>query len=326
MTQEGVFSEVALILPTLNSIDDIENHLDVLAPLLPSFGQIIAVDGFSDDRTFEVLRERLPSNAFAYQRERGLYQSWNDAIAKAERPYCYISTVGDTPDLEALADFFDRALASNVDLALSPPRKIDHATHLPTGSQFILSHIIETFGFERYTVLEPPKVQLLQLLSAFISHKHTMSGSFASNLCKTKFMQEHPFPVGYSGFGDVSWIAKSSMSATIGIYPKSVSDFLVHPRRYRSLDDAQFEALSADILSAIPESKPVYIVARSIVEDRMRLQQMSEKIKRMGGVKKLSSRYWLYKLKKISVSLRYHLARRRIYEAVRNVVVPEKPC
>ena len=53
------FHDLALFLPTLNNMPDIVRHLEHLEPLLHKFSEIIVVDSFSDDGSFEYLKQEL---------------------------------------------------------------------------------------------------------------------------------------------------------------------------------------------------------------------------------------------------------------------------
>ena len=231
------FKEITLIIPTFNCSRTLKKHLKHLNPFLDRFGQIIAVDSYSTDGSFELLEDYLsPHNALIYQRERGLYESWNDAISNALYSYCYISTIGDLPDLERLEAFFEKAILSNADISISPPRVIKEDTPEVLYNHWPIHKIISEFSIDTPIFLETELLSEINAYCVVSDFFASLSGSFASNLSKTKFLQNNPFPTNFQGVGDVLWWARISQKSTALIYPRAVCTFLLHEKTYNALD------------------------------------------------------------------------------------------
>ena len=104
-----------------------------------------------------------------YQRERGLYESWNDAISNALYSYCYISTIGDLPDLERLEAFLKKAILSN-DISISPPRVIiKEDTPEVLYNHWPIHKIISEFSIDTPIFLE---TELLSEIAYCVSDLH----------------------------------------------------------------------------------------------------------------------------------------------------------
>ena len=297
---EDPFSKVSLILPTLNNMPHIVEHLNAIEGILHRFGQVIAVDSYSDDGTFDVLSSKLPAGALVYQRERGLYQSWNDAISKASQPYCYISTIGDVPDSQKLEMFFNQVMRSGVELGISPPRRINETSGMLSDKEFAIGKLIKELDLASYTVCDREATELMQLVCVASDVNECLGGSFASNLCKTDFMIENPFPTGFSGAGDLVWTANACSKVCLGIYPDYVSNFLVHKRVYPNLDVDAARELFSEVVKKLPVSdfrqRSAIDGARKLLELRISIRQYKEQ---SPGLAKLAPPYLLLKLRKV---------------------------
>ena len=102
---------VSVIVPTRNCSTSLSEHLEKMGPVLDCAAEVIGVDGSSDDGTGEIL------NNFLMQRDGtkflslppGLYQGWNAAVAEANQPWVYFSTIGDFIELDGLRELIGRA-------------------------------------------------------------------------------------------------------------------------------------------------------------------------------------------------------------------------
>lgn len=241
--KQHIFSRVSIILPVLNNGEVLREHLEHLKPALPLFGQIIAVDSYSEDNSFELLKTKLSSfNATIYQRPRGLYESWNSAIKKAVLPYTYISTIGDLPDLEKLEHFFQGVMHSNADIGISPP-DIINSDNAPGNNTWPIHGIIKEYDLRYPLLIKGNDMKLLNYYSLCRYGPCSLSGSFASNLVRTKLFHDNSFPAEFHGAGDTVWWCEVCSSVSTYIYPDTVSRFLRHEKSYPSLSNNQIEIL-----------------------------------------------------------------------------------
>lgn len=236
----AIYSKVSLIIPTYNCNNELKNHLLHMKPILKYFGQIVAVDSYSIDGTYETLKNELDKyNSLIYQRERGLYSSWNDAVLKSSCEYIYISTIGDLPALEKLKKFFEIAVESNADISLSPPNVIKESKPDCNYNKWPIHRIINNFEIPTPIILDKNLVHKLNTYSVLHDCFSSLSGSFASNISKTHILKGSPFPTNFEGIGDVVWWAQISNKVSIMIYPHFVSSFILHQKSYDSLSSQQ---------------------------------------------------------------------------------------
>lgn len=259
------FERVSIIIPLLNNADQIDLHLSSLAPIISRFGQVIVVDSYSDDGTFERAQDFFKGiDALLYQRPRGLYESWNCAISKVEMPYTYVSTVGDFPNLDHLERFFLSVIESGSDVGLSPPevyREQSNGKACAGEIRWPIFDVIERFGIKKTQVLEPEVVALLNSYCVYKFGSSSLSGSFASNLIRTDLLKSEPFPSEFSGAGDFVWWGRVCGRSRVLLYPRKVAKFHEHEKTYSMLlNDVIQEMLNVviDCNSEPQELREVY--------------------------------------------------------------------
>lgn len=248
------FNKLAIILPTYNVGNELRQHLDVLSPILQRVGQVIAVDSYSEDDTYTLLKDRLNlSNCIIYQRPRGLYESWNSAIRKVNVPYTYISTIGDLPDCDRLEAFFRLFVDSGAEFAISPPEIVKRG-HNGDLNSWAIHRWMEKYELRESLVIGP---ELMREINYYCLSKYglsSISGSFASNISKTELLLQNPFPTEFRGAGDMVWWFKVSSGISTFMYPEPISTFLVHESSYSHLSLDESYNLYAKLYAYYPPS------------------------------------------------------------------------
>lgn len=304
MELSSPLQNVTLILPTLNNGEVLDRHLSELQPLLAEFGQIIAVDSFSNDGTFETLRRELPEAALIYQRERGLYQSWNDAISRATQQYCYISTIGDFPHHEVFRRFASFAIGNSVDLAISPPAFVDANFHPLKIRDWPIHEILDLLEIEQAVAYPNTAAKLIWDLCFIKRPFSSLSGSFASNLCATKILRDAPFPTDFSGAGDVVWMAKAIANIDLlGVFPDNASVFLIHESSYPKLTRKQARKMLGAISAIAEADERLAAPVGAAICNRRANSRKRRAFKKRYGIKRVGKpAYWKLKLEKKRIS------------------------
>ena len=280
MDRNKLLENVSLIIPTYNCFHQLEKHLEHLKPILKYFGQILAVDSYSEDGTYELLKEKLEQcNAKIYQRGRGLYASWNDAISKASCEYCYISTVGDLPDLEKLSEFFGLAISSKADISISPPNVIKENIPELWFNDWPIHKIIRQFNISDSIVLEKELFNELNTYCALNDCFASLSGSLASNLSQTQILQDNPFPTTFEGTGDVIWCARISLKYKVLIHPHPVSTFILHEKSYNSLSIDQANNFVHEIIKTLKLNHDEITVYKMLAKKVLKNKELMRKYK-----------------------------------------------
>jgi glycosyltransferase involved in cell wall biosynthesis len=97
--------DVSICLPLLNAGRYLESRLDSIANQSFSNWELVVIDGFSDDGSWELVNKRYggDSRATLNQRPRqGVYKAINEAIRLARGDYVYIATADDTMEPECI--------------------------------------------------------------------------------------------------------------------------------------------------------------------------------------------------------------------------------
>ena len=224
---------IGVVLPTRNSAAYLPRHLESMRSWADLVQEIVVVDSFSTDGTLELLKTGLNhEKVTVVTHPPGLYQSWNHGIAKITAPYVYISTVGDTVTREGLQRFCQTAQKLDCDVVLSKPNFF-----FPTGNRlrdihWPIDEIITNLSIKRPRRLKKTEA----LLFAMTSIGGAMTGSCASDLFRTKALQQYPFPTEFGVAGDGAWGIKYAAYVSWAVEPGRFSTFLKHPRSLSETD------------------------------------------------------------------------------------------
>ena len=192
---------------------------------MPLVNEIIAVDSYSNDGTFEIIQAAVEryENVSIIQRPKGLYQSWNEGISHATQPYIYFSTIGDTITQEGLESLYSFADENELDVAVSPPEFKTTAVAADT-KPWPIHDLIDHYAISKPVVI--PQTLLVALNLLFL--QSSLLGSSASNLYRSQALKENPFPTDFKRAGDSAWLIKQAPHIKLGILPETVSTFLLH--------------------------------------------------------------------------------------------------
>jgi len=74
----------------------------------------------------DMIRDRLRHPKIRFiERDRGLYESWNEGIAATTGDWIYISTAGDTIERDHLLHLLDTGERGAADVVISSPKFVD---------------------------------------------------------------------------------------------------------------------------------------------------------------------------------------------------------
>jgi hypothetical protein len=204
-----------------------ERHLASMEKWGNLADEIIVVDSRSTDRTLEHIRERLHHpNVRIIERDRGLYESWNEGIAATTGDWVYISTAGDTINREHLLHLLDIGERANADITISPPRFIDENGEPVADLKWPPHEIIANHGNGLPFTMSPMATACL----AFLHCPSCVLGSSASNLYRGDMLRARPFPVGFRGASDTVWLMRNALTLRVCLTPQCGSDFCIHAK------------------------------------------------------------------------------------------------
>lgn len=215
---------ITVVIPTRNSMPEIEAHVHALNGWLHRVGQVIVVDSESTDGTFEYLQANLKHECVEFlNHPPGLYESWNAAIQCAGSKYTYIATVNDFMPFETLVRLYSEAERLAADVVVSAPEIV-----LESPSQkrrkWPIHRFLESAAKRETYVLQP--LELLVWNS--VDLPGTLIGSSASNLYRTETLQQSPFPCDYGHAGDSAWAVEGALANRWVVVPGVSSKFWYH--------------------------------------------------------------------------------------------------
>ena len=213
---------VSVIIPTRNCRGELVEHLKMMQPVFEKAAQVICVDGSSEDGTAEVLREFTESrpNAKFLSLPPGLYEGWNAAVAEAQQPWVYFSTIGDFISLDGLSKLLGSAESLKLDLVISPPKMVqEDGTASP--QKWPIHHFTSSFKTKEIHVLSLEQ-KILGFCSFFTG---SILGSSASNVYNTGFLKQHPFPTDFGHAGDTIWAVRNLIDMRAAIIPENFATF-----------------------------------------------------------------------------------------------------
>lgn len=231
-------------------------HLQSLASVAE---EVIVVDSNSHDGTPDYLKKALAGFHVRFlDHPPGLYPSWNHAISEASQPYVTIATVGDTLPASSLSRLVETMERFNADVVVSPPTVLGKGRETLL-KKFAIHDLVDSSGIFDATEI-PGLVWLLYFIFYMPS---SLLCSSASNLYRTRLLQEHPFPVDYGHAGDSAWSLQMSLKARWVIDPKVESYFWEHaPSPHKvTLDLPVIEKLRASVREMLEQSRTRFIEA-----------------------------------------------------------------
>jgi hypothetical protein len=226
---------IGVLIPTFNSMRLLPAHLDSVASWLDHVQEVVVVDSHSNDGTFELLQQRLrhPHVRF-FSRPRGLYQSWNYGIQQIRSTYAYVSSIGDSISPDGLAHLWEVAERLTCDVVVSPPQFVFDDGHPDSPRLWPVHRIIQMLHLTEPRIFQGMAVFLLALKY----QPEAILGNSASDLYRTAFLQQRPFPIEYGTAGDSAWGLLNAFDMRFGITPTVISTFRFHTKSYATSDYA----------------------------------------------------------------------------------------
>lgn len=189
---------LSVVVPTYNCAPLMERHLKSMAAWADLADEIIVVDSRSTDGTLDIIRTRLQHpNLRIIERDRGLYESWNEGIAATTGDWVYISTAGDTIEREHLIHLLELGRRAAVDVVISPPCFVNEAGAPSEDLGWPPSEVIAGSGLKEPFVLTAEAGFVL----TFVHCPSAILGSSASNLYRGDHLRARPFPSEFKGAG-----------------------------------------------------------------------------------------------------------------------------
>lgn len=261
--KEGVFP-LGVLIPTRNSMEWLEHHVDALRPWLHRVQEVVVVDSQSSDGTPEYLRHQLNGqNVLHLSHPPGLYESWNYGLGQIRSEWSYIATVGDYIPEATIEGLVSMGQESNCDLVISPPSLVSPAGE-KLDKQWPVHKYIKWKGIHKPSLISGIEVYLWNALSV----PGSLLGSSASNLYRTAFIQAHPFPVGFRHACDTAWAITNSFVARWAVAPDVYSELLVHPAVHRPPEPVRHHSrerlheLAREVFGSVPDDscqdKPLF--------------------------------------------------------------------
>ena len=219
---------LSVIVPTYNCASLIGRHIASMQNWLDLADEIIVVDSQSTDGTNELIRQSLHHpHLKIIERQPGLYESWNQAIAATTGKWIYISTVGDVISRHHLEKLLNVGEAHGVDVVISPQRFVDSQGLPIMNPSFKNAEIYDTLKGRGIAILQPATTRFF----AFERGKpNALLGSIAGDLFCGNHLRSRPFPTNYGTHGDTAWILRYGRETSLCLLPKGGSDFCLHPK------------------------------------------------------------------------------------------------
>lgn len=223
---------LGLVIPTLNSRRYLDRHVEGLMPWMALVQEIVVVDSYSTDGSSEFLQEKLPHpNLRVVQHPPGLYASWNHGISRLQTDYFIMSTTGDTISRAGVEALLRCAADGDCDIVLSKPvfRDLQDQVHEIRWPVDDISEGLASGECRLLTGLEA-------LVYAVGRPDSALLGSSASNLYRTAFFRQRPFPLDWGVGGDGGWVWQHVAEARWGVLGGKYSTFLIHPPQSNQKD------------------------------------------------------------------------------------------
>jgi glycosyltransferase involved in cell wall biosynthesis len=301
---------IGALIPTRNAAPYLPEHLAAMREWLPHVQEVVVVDSFSKDGTLELIKSEVKHPALkVFQHPPGLYQSWNYGIQQIQAEYCYVSTIGEAITLDGVKHLVDVAMRLHCDVVVSQPNFItEQGAPMPAPPWPIadILHVLE--------VREPIALEGMALFFfALLDYGNAFLGSSASNLYRTKCLQENPFPTDYGTAGDGGWGLANCLKIRLGVTSQRFSTFREHPKSYSKAEYAVdqfvrkcFDRICLTYRTELAKNPGFISLARELqveraidlLEAKWRYQQQLEYYRRDGRLWVLHPNAWLARIRR----------------------------
>jgi hypothetical protein len=259
-------ASIGVLIPTRNCAALLTEHIESLLPWIDLAQEVVVVDSDSEDGTVDALRAGLRHVRATYLRHPpGLYPSWNFGVQNVGAKYVYISTVGDAITRAGLEHLWQVAEEFASDLVISKPRFINAAGQALPDSRWLIDEILEGRKWERPALLSRTEQFLFTVTNPWCA----LTGSSASNLYRTDFLKQRPFPPYFGMAGDGAWGVRNIFDIKIAVTPRRFSTFRDHPKTY-PMAGYQVDSLGLQLFrlaqKVVAEQRGCNAAAREVLE------------------------------------------------------------
>lgn len=295
---------IGVLIPTRNAAPYLPLHLDAMREWIADVQEVVVVDSHSKDGTLELLKSELRHPGLRIlEHPPGLYQSWNYGIQQIRAEYCYISTIGESITLDGLQHLAEVMTRLRCDVVISRPDFIDVKGRPMRSPPWPIADILRTLAVTDPIVLEGAALFFFTLLD----YGNAILGSSASNLYRTRCLQENPFPVDYGTAGDGGWGLTNCLKIRLGVTPRRFSTFREHPKSYSKAEYAvdqlvkkMFDRISQTYREEAEKNPEFAALAAELqvdlivdlLEQKWGFQQQLEQCRRDGGIWSLKPAAW----------------------------------
>lgn len=219
---------LSVVLPTYNCAPLIGRHVASMAKWAALADEIVVVDSRSTDGTLDIIRAGLRHpNLRIIERDRGLYDSWNEGIAATTGKWVYVSTVGDLISEEHLRRLMSEGERADADVVVSPQRFVAEDGAPYQGGDFANAEIHDILAGQGVVALNPAAVCYFAFRRA---KPNALLGSWASDLFRGDFLRARPLPTAYGTHGDTAWTLRHSPEMKLCLVPDAGADFCIHAK------------------------------------------------------------------------------------------------
>jgi len=310
---------VSVCLPSLNTFPFLEERVDTILKQTHRNWEMLVVDSYSDDESwefFEKLAQRDERVSIA-QAPRGLYQSWNACIRRAQGKYVYIATSDDTMAPDCLQKL-TAALEANgdCDLASCALQAIDRDSRPLREHRWRDATV---FAHWNPTLLERQHVRLapfdgLLHLTGYMVHLSVTQLLIRRSL----FSRVGEFDGRWGSLGDRHWEMRAGLVANTIHIPDTWATWRVHAKNATaalSYCSAEYAAMIEDMLADAVEKCTPYLpaqvvtgLAESWLDASREMRSYYASLRRLPGFRK--RRFQLSQLFGSSQAARLELAHR----------------
>jgi glycosyltransferase involved in cell wall biosynthesis len=189
--------------------------------------EIVVVDSRSTDGTIDLIKAGLQQfNLRIIERDRGLYESWNEGIAATSGRWIYISTAGDTIERAHLLHLVETGEAAAADVVISHPIFVNDDGIRQAELGWPAKEIVDSAGLSQPFTLSSRGASAL----AYLYCPNALLGSSAANLYRGEYLRRRPFPTEFAQAGDTAWIVRNATEARLCFTPAIGTTFCIHEK------------------------------------------------------------------------------------------------
>lgn len=264
---------ISILLPNLNSLPFLPERLQTIADQTWSDWELVIVDGYSDDGSWELLRSFAKNDArctLTQAPRQGVYAALNECVRQATGDYIYVATSDDTMQPNCLETMVTALAAQpDCDVCHTCLQIIDaHGQPIDNWRQF---ESVQFYG----ALIDQPHIRRAPLDGLLHCALYMMCCSLTQLLIRRAvFEKVGLFPTNRGSIGDFEWGMRVGVTCNILHLPVTLATWRRHPKQATNAEFLKTSGYYAQLCDMMLAALPALQTAQPDVFRKIRASRL----------------------------------------------------